>query len=180
MLRLAAHTADEHYQRGYSKLEPLTAVRGTRTYIHAKPYILVPDTRLTAAFSTLPDAGGAIGRARQSEWAGMKGETVGQAQEWFYHEDRVLVLWECFLEDRYQTGEAPDDPNMRVLWEGFEHFLLGQFSPVRQLVTTADDPLYERHDYERFLGDLAYTRLSAGAFAKTRPIASGDTPQSSR
>src|SRR5579859_3084898 len=83
-LRLAAHTANERYQRGHSELVPLTAARGTRTYVHAQPYILVPDIRLTAELATTSSAAGAIGQVRESTWEGMKGEPVGKAQAWFY------------------------------------------------------------------------------------------------
>jgi len=165
-VRLAAHVAEEPYRRGLSDLVPLRAARGTRTYVQARPYILVPDFRLTAELSPTTGAG-AIGQVRDSEWRGMKGERIGRGQAWFYHEDRVLVLWECFLEDRYQTGEAPDDPNLHVVWEGFERFLGARFPTARQLVTTADDPLYETAAYQRFLQMRGYERLNARACGKT-------------
>jgi hypothetical protein len=167
-LRVKAALLDEPYRRSLrSEIVPLTAERGTRTVVHAQPYIIVPHITLEVAPTAHP-TGGQLGEVTDSRWEGMRPEYIGQCQGWYYHEDRTLVVWEALLEDRYQTGEAPDDANLRLLWQGFEAFLLRQFPDAQQLVTTPDDPLYEVADYQRFLKSLGYQPLSPQAFGKRR------------
>lgn len=167
-LRVSAHVADEAYGRGgQTELVPLTADRGTRTWVQARAYILVPDIQLTVAVAPATDAG-PLGTVEAQHWDGMKAERIGEAQAWYYHEDRLLILWECFLEDRYQTGEAPEDATLQALWSGFEHFLLARFPDTSQLITTADDPLYDTTNYQRFLTTLGYHPLTQRAFSKRR------------
>jgi hypothetical protein len=127
--------------------------------------LLVPHVTLDVAPTPRPTAG-QLGEVTDSRWEGMRPEYIGQAQAWYYDADRLLVVWEALLEDRYQTGEAPEDANLRALWQGFEAFLLRQFPDARQLVTSPDDPLYELADYQRFLTTLGYQRLNNHAFGK--------------
>ena len=165
-LRVTAHLADEPYRRGsQTELVPLMADRGTRTWVQTRAYILVPDLRPTVAVDPAADAG-PLGTVQAAHWEGMKGERIGEAQAWYYHEDRLIVLWECFLEDRYHTGAAREDAALRALWSGFERFLLDRFPAATQLITTADDPLYDSADYQRFLTGLGYQALNQRAFAK--------------
>ena len=83
-------------------------------------------------------------------WSGAAAVAADVTQDVFVH---LLTQAGDFdpasFEDRYQTGEAPEDPNLKTLWTGFERFLLGRFPRTRQLVTTPDDPLYERRDYQQ-------------------------------
>ena len=166
-LRLALHTSDELYRRSaHVELVPLTAERGTKTYVHARPYILVPDITLDLRLYPQSDPVGAIGEVASSAWEGMKAEYVGNAQAWFYHEDGVIVLWEAFFDERFRRGEATTDPNLPVLWQGFERALLARFPAARQLVTTASDPVYETTTYHQFLIGLGYRRLNQATFGK--------------
>jgi hypothetical protein len=48
--------------RGRRELVPLRHAAGIRVYVHARPYVLVPDYRLTVAPRPLP-------RALASQWA---------------------------------------------------------------------------------------------------------------
>ena len=168
-LRVKAALVDEPYRRSLrSEIVPVTAERGTRTVVHAQPYVLVPHITLDVAPASQP-TGDQLGEVTDSRWEGMRPEYVGQAQAWYYDADRLLVIWEALLEDRYQTGEAPEDANLRALWLGFEAFLLRQFPDAEQLVTSPDDPLYEPADYQRFLRDLGYQSVSSHAFGNRRP-----------
>jgi len=146
--------------------------RGVRTYVHAKPYILQPDYRVTIALHARPDPSGAVGRIAGSEWTGMRRQLIGNAQGWYYPSEQTIILWECFFEHPYTTpGSRADDPNLKTLWGGFERFLVEQCPDAQRLVTTYDDPVYETQAYQRFLSELGYRRLSTVAFGKevTRP-----------
>lgn len=168
-LRVKAHLADQPYGRSATgSLMPLSAIQGTCTAIDAKAYILVPDITLDVALSPAERPTAALGTVTASEWAGMKAEYVGEATAFYYHEDRVLCVWECYFEDQYQQGEPDQDANYAVLWRGIEDLLLRRFPAATQLVTTADDPLYEPADYQRFLIRLGYAPLNDRAFAKPR------------
>lgn len=104
LLRLRLHESAERYHRDPHELFPLAERRGERVYYHAKPYVTPPDVELTV---------------RQQD--------VGQAQAWYYPRERALVLWECFLEDRYRSGDDPQgDPGHVALWDGFERTLLAR------------------------------------------------------
>jgi hypothetical protein len=167
-LRVKAHLADQPYGRSAAAgLLPLSATHGTCTAVDAKAYILVPDITLDVALSPAERPTAALGTVTASEWHGMKAEYVGEASAFFYREDRLLCLWECFLEDEYQTGEASDDANYAMLWRGIEDLLQRRFPDAQQLVTTADDPLYEPADYQRFLTQLGYQRLNDRTFGKS-------------
>jgi hypothetical protein len=166
-LRLKAHVAEEIYRRSEGQeIIPLAHSRGVRTYVHGKPYILVPDITLDIGLSPQPEPSGAIGAVRSSNWEGMRHEEIGQAQAWFYVEDRTIVLWESYLLDRYRAPKMLEDSNTYALWQGFEQFLTRRFPSARQLVTTYDDSEYDTDQYQEFLTSLGYRRLNPAAFGK--------------
>jgi hypothetical protein len=166
-LRLKAHIADEIYRQGKSEeIIPLKEQRGVRTYVHAKPYVLVPDVTVSADIYPAPDPTGAAGEVSSSTWEGMRHEELGNCQAWFYVEDRSIVLWESFLHDRYRGQNPLDDANSYALWEGFERFLAGRFPSAQLIATTHDDPLYETAQYQQFLRSMGYQPLTAAAFGK--------------
>lgn len=149
-LRLRLHTSTEWFT-DRQELVPLRQPRGERTYLHGTLYILVPDITLTVALHDHPTARGAIGEVTASEWTGMRHETIGQCQAWYYPADQLLVLWECFAEERYRRGDDPrQDPVQRAVWAGFETLLHTRFPAARQLVTTWED-LYARPRWQAFL-----------------------------
>ena len=45
------------------------------------------------------DAGTILGKTINSRVEGVRHHDIGNAQAWYYPEDKVLVLWECFLHD---------------------------------------------------------------------------------
>ena len=168
-LRLKAHVQDELYRQGRSEeIVPLKHQQGVRTYVQAKPYVLVPDVTLGVQLSPRPNPRGAIGEVTSSTWEGMRHEELGHAQAWFYIEDRTIVLWEAYLLEPFRSGpNLLEDTNSSALWEGFAGFLTGRFPTARQIVTTYADPEYEPTEaYQAFLGHLGYEKLSEIAFGK--------------
>jgi hypothetical protein len=166
-LRLQAHIAEELYRQGPSaEIIPLRHPLGVRTNLNARAYVLVPDIRLDVRPNAAPARSDPAGIVHASTWEGMKAERIGSAQAWYYHEDRALILWECFLEDRYRGDNPAEDPNAYALWEGFERFLIGRFPQARTIATTSDENLYELAQYQAFLGSMGYRELHDQAFGK--------------
>jgi hypothetical protein len=159
------HTTTERFSRR-QEIIPLAHPSGERTYVHGKPYLLVPDLTLTVVLTPEPEPSGPIGTVTGSEWTGMRHEDIGQAQAWYYPTDQLLVLWECFTEPRYRTSEDPRaDTTLVALWAGFESWLTGRFPDARQLVTTWED-LYDRPQWQQFLATQDYTPIAPAAFGK--------------
>jgi hypothetical protein len=171
-IRMRLHTTTERFSRR-QEIIPLAHPSGDRTYMHGKPYLLVPDITLTVAFSPEPAPTGAIGTVTGSQWTGMRDEEIGQAQAWYYPADQLLVLWECFPEPRYRQSDDPrEDPILAALWTGLETWLTGRFPNTRRLVTTWED-LYDRSQWQRFLAERGYDQIAPAAFAKDLPSPSG-------
>lgn len=172
-LRLMAHDSEEIYrQPAREEIIPLAHQRGVRTTINARAYVLLPDITATLGQPAPGADAGAVATVSASSWAGMRSERVGSMQAWYYHEDRSVVLWECFLEEQYRGANPVEDANSYSLWEGFERFLIHRFPHARQLVTPSDEDLYELAEYQQFLQSLGYSRLNPQAFGKT--LSSGD------
>ncbi len=142
-IHLRLHVADEPYTEP-QEIFPLQHQRGRRTYVQAKPYILEPDIRLTVALSPrfpYPEVatrpGAEIGRVVGSEVRTFRRRDIGHAQAWYYHQERTLVLWECFLEDRFRSGDDPAaDMAHLTVWQGFEASLLRHLCGVERIMTT--------------------------------------------
>jgi hypothetical protein len=155
-LHLRIHTQDEPY-RGRHEIYPVSAPRGTRTYIHAKPYVLEPDIRLTVGLYQRPDPTGAVGRVIGSEQRNWRRREIGQAQAWHYPQDRTVVLWECYQHDWLRTSDDPaQDPLHVATWQGFERWLLKHLQPVERIVTTWED-IYDRPIWQAFLASQGFT-----------------------
>jgi hypothetical protein len=45
------------------------------------------------------DSGTVLGKISGTHIEGFRDVKIGNAQAWYYPDDRVLVLWECFLHD---------------------------------------------------------------------------------
>ncbi|HSH81135.1 MAG TPA: hypothetical protein VLA19_21585 [Herpetosiphonaceae bacterium] len=89
-LRLKLHQSEERFARS-RELIPLTQRGGRCLYVHARPYVLVPSITLTLDLAPGPPPGGGIGTVRSSSWDGLRHEEIGQAQAWYYPDDRVLL-----------------------------------------------------------------------------------------
>ena len=96
-------------------------------------------------------------------------ERIGDGQAWYYREDRTLVLWECMLFPRHRQPLPDSDPNLHVLWQGFERFLLDRFPGARRIVTPRDEPEYEPEAWERVPAGRGYRDLGGGAYRRDVP-----------
>lgn len=165
-IRLKLHQSEERFRR-HDEIIPLSQPSGTRTYVHAKPYILVPDIRMTVGFYPTPEPYGAIGKVLSTEQRGQRAVEIGQAQAWYYPADRVVMLWECYLFDAHRQPDPLQDSALATLWTGFERTLLGRLPQAQWLVTTWEDT-YERSAWQFFLSRRGYQPFTAATFAKTR------------
>jgi len=169
-IRLKTHVAPEryHHTSEHDEVVPLEARSGTRIYVMAKPYILELDYRLTVGLYSQPTEQGAIGEVASSAWVGMRQRDIGQSQAWYYPEERTLVLWECFLEHWYRQEDPRTDETLRVLWQGFEAFLLRQFPDAAFIATPSWEPIYEddKDAWPEFLERMGYTPIGSMALGK--------------
>lgn len=162
------HVSEERYtfEPEEQEIVPVTALRGTRTYIHAQVFAWEPDWHLTAALSWQPAADGSIGQVVGVEERGQRRQELGKAQAWYYQADGLILLWECFFNRFYRDAQLLDDPNMTALWQGMERWLAGRFPQAQRLVTPFRDPLFETSAYQAFLRRLGYTPVAQAAFGK--------------
>ena len=109
--------------------------------------------------------GKTVGEPRQEGFREMQ---VGNAQAWYYHTDKTIVLWECFFDNRFHKHPFSKDANMHKLWKGFEHWLIRKFPQATTLATPFNDPIAESiEEYQFFLKSLGYSHISEAAFGKS-------------
>lgn len=166
-VRGKVHTEQERYRKSdiTQEITPIAITQGERTYLHLKPFVLIPDSILTVGLYPAPRPGGEIGEVLSSQERRQKEVEIGNTQAWSYP-DGTLVLWECFLHDFVCIHALPDDPNMAMLWRSVEAFLLSQFSRAERIVTTAFDPMFDRDEYQAFLAALGYAPVAKAAWGK--------------
>jgi len=84
IVRARVHTSEGTYDQESDDHEivPLETPRGTRTYLHLRPYLAFPDIRLTVGLSPAPRPDGAIGEVIGAEEVGTRQQPVGNAQAW--------------------------------------------------------------------------------------------------
>jgi hypothetical protein len=135
------------------------------------PYVLEPKLTLTVGLYSKPkqyaDQDSPIGEVIGSNHEGLREVQVGNAQAWYYHTDKTIVLWECFFDDRFRKHLLPEDANMQKLWQSFEHWLTKQFPKASTLATPFNDPIAESiKEYQGFLKSLGYSPLAKAAYGK--------------
>ena len=162
-VRLKVHEGTETHD-GHLDLLPDRSYTGEKLYFHAKPYILLPDISLTVGLYDRP-RGQDVGEVRDVQWEGMRHQEVGQAQAWYFVGDRMLELWEGYIEEPHRQKDPTQDPAMAVLWQGFEHFLLDRLHNVERIVTPAWEPIYPEK-WQEFLEQMGYRQLSKRTFEK--------------
>lgn len=167
-VRGKAHTEQERYSKSDVSLEitPINITAGERTYLHLRPFVLIPDIVLTIGLYPQPVPGGAIGEVIGAQEKRQKEVEIGNCQAWAYP-DHSLVLWEAFLHEFVRDAPLPVDANMRALWEAFERFLLQQFPIASRIVTTSHDPIFDTGEYQAFLAALGYEQVAKAAFGKS-------------
>lgn len=167
LLRLKLHVADEPYRgRTAADLVPLTHRTGVAIYLHGQPYILEPAITLAVDLNRTPNTAGTVGRVGSTSWDGMRHRPIGNTQAWYYPADRLLVLWECFLEDRYRQDNPLSDRALQAVWTGFEDLLRVRFPAARQIITPSWEDLYEKVDWQHFLGSHGYSPSTPRSFSK--------------
>jgi hypothetical protein len=164
-VHLRVHESHERYSHR-TDLIPLHQSHGTRTYIHARPYILVPHITLTAELFAAPAPDGAIGEVIASHWEGMRSQEIGNAQAWYYPPDHLLILWECYLFEWCRQDTPAQDPTLSSLWAGFERVLLEHAPEVQRIVTPAWEPIYDTPLWQEFLRTQGYQPIDKHAFVK--------------
>ncbi len=174
LVRGKVHKSEEQYSLRHAETEivPIKTLTGERTYFHMKPFVLIPDIRLTIGLYKKPkqyaDQEPAIGEVINSyEQPRMKEQEIGQAQAWYYPPDKTIVLWECYLYEFVRDTSLIEDPNMRDLWQGVERFLLTQCAGAERITTPSNDPIAETmEEYQQFLGALSYQPVAKAAWGK--------------
>ena len=169
------HTSEEPYElmgKSEQDIRPLPTRHGTRTYTMLHPYVFEPILTLTVGLYKKPrqvaDMGEAIGATLGSpKQEGVREVEIGNAQAWYYHDDHILEIWECFLDSRFRTHPFVRDPQMRKLWQALEAWLSKQFPEAIRIVTPFNDPIaYSIEEYQTFLRSLSYEPVAKAAFGK--------------
>jgi hypothetical protein len=142
--------------------------KGTRIYQLMHPYVLQPN--IVMSFAVQPkhyaDLGTILGKTIDSRVEGLRHHDIGNAQAWYYPEDKVLVLWECFLHDFIRDVPLRKDTNMSQLWTGFEKWLLDRYPETEKIVTPYADPIWNVKEYQSFLRARGYKKGISGTFVK--------------
>jgi hypothetical protein len=171
-IRLKLTMSDEVYRHHKELLVPLSNNVGRRIYVSAKSYILI--LKITITFvSILPQVdSNAIGRVIDSDATQLQELEIGTAQAWYYPVEKALVLWECFLHQRYRQEDLLNDSLAATAWHGFEQELLKRESlrDAERIYTTYED-IYERPVWEQFLQAQGYRKVEQVAFVKEVPAA---------
>jgi hypothetical protein len=167
------HISEEKYVASSHEIIPIKEKKGNRTYVMMQPYVLEADLTITVGLYNKPkvyaDQDCVIGETIATpEKQGFRELQIGNAQAWYYHTDKIIVLWECFLDHRYRKLPLSNDINMQNLWNGFEHWLLKQFPQAHTIATPFNDPIANSiEEYQSFLSSVGYSPLAAAAYGKT-------------
>ncbi len=177
------HTSEEQYLASLQEIIPIKTKKGNRTYIMMQPYVLEPKLTITVGIYNKPkhyaDQDSAIGKTIGTpKQQGFTEVQVGNAQAWYYHENKTIVLWECFFERVLRKHPLKDDKNMQNLWRSFEHWLIKRFPKATTLATPFNDPIAESIDeYQAFLKILGYSPIAKAAFGKNCTTRTPSTPR---
>jgi len=167
------HTSEERYEASLSsEIIPLSAKKGSRTYVMMHPYVLEPKLTLTIGLYSNPkhyaDQESPIGETIGTpQVEGFREVQVGSAQAWYYPMDKIIVLWECFFDGRFHKHPFATDTNMQRLWQSFERYLVQKFPQASTLATPFNDPIAESsEEYQAFLKTLGYSPIAEAAYGK--------------
>ena len=176
------HVSEEPYRlKEYERdIRPLDTLRGTCTSILLHPYVFEPILTFAVGLYPKPkqyaDKGEAIGETLGGpKQEGVREVQIGTSQAWYYHQDKTIELWECFIDSRFRVHPLATDPQMRKLWQGFETWLRQRFPQATRIVTPFNDPIaHSIEEYQAFLRSLGYTSVAKSAFGKL--IVRGELP----
>jgi hypothetical protein len=138
---LEANITEESYKSHTKAREfvPLTVNEGMRNRIDAQFFITGANSAMTREI-------------RQARF--------GDAQAWFYQEDKILLLWRCNLLDLFKDQSPVEDHNLHVLWVRFEQFLLQSFPQATLVLTPSWNRPYDQKLWEQFIHLRGFTRQS--------------------
>ncbi len=168
------HTSEEtyHLDSFETDIRPMETLKGSRTYIMMHPYVMEPILTFTVGLYNKPkqyaDQDEAIGETIGGpKREGVRDVQIGSAQAWYYHQDKILEIWECFLDAGFRTHPFVQDTHMKALWQGFERWLLEQFPDAVRMVTPFNDPIaHSIEEYQAFLRSLGFEPVAQKAFGK--------------
>jgi hypothetical protein len=170
------HTSEERYEASLqSEIIPLSEKRGRRTYVMMHSYVVEPNLMLTIGLYSNPkhyaDQESPIGETIDApQVQGLREAQVGNAQAWYYHADKTIVLWECFFDGRFHKHPFATDTNMQQLWQTFERYLVQKFPQASTIATPFNDPIAESsEEYQSFLKTLGYSPFAEAAYGKKIP-----------
>jgi hypothetical protein len=114
------------------------------------------------------DLGEAIGETLGGpKQEGVRDVQIGNAQAWYYHQDKIIEIWECFLDSMFRTHPLVRDSHMQKLWQGLEQWLVKQFPQATRIVTPFNDPIaHSIEEYQEFLRSFGYESVAKAAFGK--------------
>jgi hypothetical protein len=174
MVQGRIHVSQEHfYHELVTEIIPLSSKRGTRQYVNMQPYILEPQMFMTVGMYQKPkqyaDQDEAIGEVLSTQLKGMRQHQIGNSQAWYYPQDKLIVLWECFLDGHMRNVKSlTEDLHMPKLWSSFENWLMKQFPEATRIATPFNDPIAKTiEEYQTFLRSLGYEPIAQAAFGKS-------------
>jgi hypothetical protein len=127
------HISNEKYnfhEFGHSlERYALKSAKGTRTYILMQPHVREPNVYMTVALNPkqYADIGQVLGKTAGAQVQGFRDVRIGNAQAWYYPDDKVLLLWDCYLYEFVRDLPLRKDPNMLQLWTDFEEWLINRY-----------------------------------------------------
>lgn len=166
------HTSEEKYEASRHEIVPISERKGKRTYVMMQPYVVEPNLTLTIGLYNKPkqyaDQDSPIGETVGApQVQGFREAQVGNAQAWYYHTDKTIVLWECFFDSRFHKHPFATDTNVQQLWRSFERYLVQKFPQAQTFATPFNDPIAQSiEEYQGFLKSLGYSPIAKAAFGK--------------
>jgi hypothetical protein len=174
MVQGKIHLSDEKFRYREHEIIPLNMKPGEtcrRTYVMMHPYVIEPEVFMTVGMYPKPkqyaDQDEAIGEVLSTQVKGMRQHQIGNSQAWYYPEDKLIVVWECYFYNFMRDKPLPEDEHMKNLWHGFEQWLCKQFPEATRIATPFNDPIAKTiEEYQAFLRTLGYAPIAQAAFGK--------------
>ena len=158
-IRILLHVGTERYF-GRQEIVPITQPEGDLTSLHARAYTLVSH----GLSRRLPVLGTLLRGVTKANWEQMDSQTLGDCHAWYYHQDRLLVLWDCLVSEHATDPKA--DRILCAVWNGFEQVLRALFPDTCWIATPSWEPVYEPKDWQAFLTKQGYAPFNTQAFLK--------------
>jgi hypothetical protein len=165
LIKLHLHQSEEPFPISSYRRGERPPRGAKRIYFHAKPYILIPNITLTIGLTRPKADSDEIGRVVGSDVTKLQEREIGNAQAWYYPEDKALIFWECYLFEPYRQEDPRKDALLAIIWQGFEKTLLKELPDTAKIYTTYE-PIYDRPVFKTFLRKMQYRPIEKVAFVK--------------